>query len=84
VESAVTDRSADIPHAGGSTVTQSRFAFTGKRHTSSDIPPDTKEDIRIDTIPEGDDSPYETPEDELNRKKSSEISYAERKTGRKS
>ena len=83
VENADTSRVADTLHAGGSKVTQSRFAFTGKRHTSPETPPETKEDIRIDTIPDGDDSPEEALEDEPNQKKSSEISYEDRKTGRK-
>ena len=84
VDSTDTDRVADVPHADGSSGTQSRFAFTGKRHTSSDTPSDTTEDFRIDIIPEGDVSLEDTPKDEPSRKKSSEISYAERKTGRKS
>jgi hypothetical protein len=84
VDSTDMDRVADVPHADGSSGTQSRFAFTGKRHTSSDTPSDTKEDFRIDIIPEGDVSLEDTPKDEPSRKKSSEISYAERKTGRKS
>ena len=84
VESVDTDRVADGTHADGSKVIQSRFAFTGKRHTSSDTHSDTKEDFRIDIIPEGDVSLEETPKDEPSRKKSSEISFAERQTGRKS
>jgi len=84
MESADTDRVAAVTHADGSKVIQSRFAFTGKRHTSSDTPSEMKEDIRIDIIPEGDASLEETPEYEPNRRKSSEISYTERKTGKKS
>jgi hypothetical protein len=83
VEHADSERIADITR-DGSKVTQSRFAFTGKRHTPSDTASDIKEDIRIDTIPEGDVTLEETPEDAPNRKKSSEISYAERKTGKRS
>jgi hypothetical protein len=71
-------------YGDGSKVTHSRFAFTGKRHTSSDTHSDTKEDFRIDIIPEGDISFEETPQDEPSRKKSSEISFAERRTGIKS
>ena len=78
------DRVADVIYGDGSKVTHSRFAFTGKRHTSSDTHSDTKEDFRIDIIPEGDVSLEETPKDEPSRKKSSEISFAERQTGRKS
>jgi hypothetical protein len=84
VDSKDKDRVADVIHDDGSKVTPSRFAFTGKRHTSSGIHSDTKEDFRIDIIPEGDVSLEETPKDEPSRKKSSEISFAERQTGRKS
>jgi hypothetical protein len=84
VDSTDKDRVADVPHADGSSGTQSRFAFTGKRHTSSDTPSDTTEDFRIDIIPEGDVSSEKTPEDKSSGKKSSEINYAERKTERKS
>jgi hypothetical protein len=83
VDSTDKDRVADVTHGDGSKVTHSRFAFTGKRHTSSDTHSDTKEDFRIDIIPEGDVSLEETPKDEPSRKKSSEISFAERQTGRK-
>ena len=84
VDSTDMDRVTDVVHGDGARVTPSRFAFTGKRHTSSDLHSDTKEDIRIDIIPEGDASLEETPKDESHRKKSSEITFAERKTGRKS
>jgi hypothetical protein len=84
VDSTDKDKVADVTARDGSKVTHSRFAFTGKRHTSSDTPSDTTEDFRIDIIPEGDVSLEDTPKDEPSRKKSSEISYAERKTGRKS
>jgi len=56
VDSTDKDRVADVTHGDGSKVTYSRFAFTGKRHTSSDTHSDTKEDFRIDIIPEGDAS----------------------------
>jgi hypothetical protein len=84
VDSTDRDSVADITHGDGSAGTHSRFAFTGKRRTSSDTPSDTKEDFEIDIIPEGDVSPEETPKDEPIRKKSSEISFTERQTGRKS
>ena len=74
----------DITQSDGSRATKSRFAFTGKRHTSSEPHSDTKEDFRIDIIPDGDGSSEKTLEDEPGGKKSSEINYAERKTGRKS
>ena len=84
VDSTNKDKVADVTARDGSKVTHSRFAFTGKRHTSSDTHSDTTEDFRIDIMPEGDISLEETPKDESSGKKSSEINYAERKTGRKS
>jgi len=83
LESAGTDRGADVTSRDGSTVTHSRFAFTGKRHTTSDTSSDSKDDIRIDIIPEGDALREGTSEDVPGRKKSSEISYAERQKGKK-
>jgi hypothetical protein len=83
MESAETARDTEGISRDGSRVTHSRYAFTGKRHTSSDTSSDPKDDIRIDIIPEGDASREETPEDEPGRKKSSEISYAERQKGKK-
>ncbi len=78
------ERVADVNRSDGSKATKSRFAFTGKRHTSSDTHSDTKEDLRIDIIPEGNGSSEETPENEPGQKKSSEISFAERQKRRKS
>ena len=72
-----------VADPGGSKGTPGRYAYTGKRHPASDTPSPTKEDIQIDNIPDGDvviDGPVE---DESGRKKSSEISYTERKKGRK-
>jgi hypothetical protein len=83
MESGDTERVADVNTRDGSRGTHSRFAFTGKRHTSSDTPSDSKDDIGIDIIPEGDTSREETLDDEPGRKKSSEISYAERQKGKK-
>jgi len=82
VDSTDKDRVADLTRGDEVKVTHSRFAFTGKRHTSSDSPSDTKEDFRIDTIPDGDASLGKTPKDEPRQKKSSEISFAERRKGR--
>ncbi len=70
---------ADFTHPGGSTVPPGRFAYTGKRHAVSDSPQETKEDIQIDVIPDGDALIEGPPEDMSVRKKSSEISYTERK-----
>ena len=84
VDSSDKERVVDVTHGNGSKVTHSRFAFTGKRHTSSDTHSDTPEDFRIDIIPEGDVSSEESPKDEPSRKKSSEITFAERQKGRKS
>jgi hypothetical protein len=81
MESADTDRVADVASRDGSKV--SRYAFTGKRHLSSDAPTDSKDDIRIDIIPEGDRSLEESPGDDRGQKKSSEIPFAERQKGRK-
>ena len=78
-----TGRSAENSQKDRSPVAQSRFAFTGKRHTSPDMTPGVKEDIQIDTIPEGDAFLEEPLEEKPDRKKSSEISYAERRTGKK-
>ena len=78
---------ADTAHGGGSSPTRSRFAFTGKRHTPTDTGQDTGEkgeNTRIDIIPDGDKSVDETPSEEPRTKKSSEISYAERRSGRQS
>lgn len=83
LESAETDRGSDVTSHDGSRVTHGRYAFTGKRHTSSDTSSSSKDDIRIDIIPEGDVSQEGTSEDEPGRKKSSEISYAERQKGKK-
>jgi hypothetical protein len=76
------DRGAAPPSRDGSRTSPGRFAFTGKRHTSSDTPSDSKDDIRIDVIPEGDCSLEESPSGDQGRKKSSEISFAERRKGR--
>jgi hypothetical protein len=81
MESADTDRVADVASRDGSKV--SRYAFTGKRHSSSDAPTDSKDDIRIDVIPEGDRFLEESPGDDQGQKKSSEIPFAERQKGRK-
>ena len=72
------DRGAAPPSHDGSRTSPGRFAFTGKRHTSSDTPSDSKDDIRIDVIPEGDCSLEESFGEDQGRKKSSEISFAER------
>ncbi len=84
VDRADHNSTADITHGDGSKEARSRFAFTGKRHTSSDTFSVTEDDILIDIIPEEDASSDETPEDSPNRKKSSEISFAERTKGGKS
>jgi hypothetical protein len=76
-----TDQGAATPSRDGSRTTPGRFAFTGKRHTSSDTPTDSNDDIRIDVIPEGDCSPEESQREDQGRKKSSDISFAERRKG---
>lgn len=75
---------ADSTHAAGSSPPHSKFAFTGKRHTPSDAGGGTGEkgeETRIDIIPDGDD---ETLSEKPRAKKSSEISYSERRSGRQS
>jgi hypothetical protein len=62
---------------------KSRFAFTGKRRDASSGGPVRQEEVRIDFIPDGDSSFKDTAGKEPPAKKSSEISYAERKAGRK-
>jgi hypothetical protein len=84
-DSALPNSAADITHGAGSSPVRSRYAFTGKRHTSSDTGQDTaknENDTRIDFIPEGDTSVDENPSEKPRQKKSSEISYAERHSGR--
>jgi hypothetical protein len=70
--------------AGPPLMTKSRFAFTGKRSAPADNRPDREGDSRIDFIPDGDSSRKDTPREERRPKKSSEISYAERRGERKS
>jgi len=84
LENAGTAQTADAASRDGSTVTRSRFAFTGKRHTSSDTSSDSKDDIRIDIIPEGDCSLEESSGEVQCQKKSSEIPFAQRHKGHKS
>lgn len=70
--------------AGPPLMTRSRFAFTGKRPTSTDTRSDTEGDSRIDFIPDADALEKETLQKKPLLKKSSEISYAERRGDRKS
>jgi len=65
--------------AGPPLMTKSRFAFTGKRSASADNRPDREGDSRIDFIPNGDSSLKDTRGEDRRPKKSSEISYAERR-----
>ena len=83
-DAALHNRAEDTAHGDGSSRSRSRFAFTGKRHTPSDTDRDTGEkgDISIDVIPEADESGDETTAEKPRQKKSSEISYAERRSGR--
>jgi hypothetical protein len=62
---------------------KSRFAFTGQRRESPQGGPAREEDARLDFIPYGDASGQDKEKDEPREKKSSEISYSERKAGRK-
>jgi hypothetical protein len=78
---------ADTAHGAGSSPPRGKYAFTGKRHIQSDTRKDTEEkgdDSRIDVIPDGDTSVDETLPEKPRSKKSSEISYAERRSGQQS
>jgi hypothetical protein len=75
-------------HGAGVSPARNRYAFTGKRSTPPDTIQETGgkgekgEDILIDFIPDG-DAPADEPQHEKPRqKKSSEISYDERRSGR--
>jgi len=71
-------------HGAGVSPARSRYAFTGKRSTPSDTIQETGgkgEDIRIDFIPDGDAPIDETRSEKPRQKKSSEISYDERRSG---
>jgi len=71
---------ADTGHrAGPPLMAKSRFAFTGQRSAPADNRPDREGDSRIDFIPDCDSSRKDTPGEDRRPKKSSEISYAERR-----
>jgi hypothetical protein len=77
----------DNTHGSGESPARSRFAFTGKRRMSSDSGPDREEkgeDTRIDVIPDGDTPVDKSLPEKPRQKKSSEISYDERRSGRQS
>jgi hypothetical protein len=72
-------------HGAGASPAGSRFAFTGKRSSPSDSIQETGakgEDIQIDFIPDGDAPMDESRPEKPRQKKSSEISYDERRSGR--
>jgi hypothetical protein len=72
-------------HGAGASPAGSRFAFTGKRRAPSDSIQETGgkgEDIQIDFIPDGDAPMDESRPEKPRQKKSSEISYDERRSGR--
>ena len=64
---------------GAPLMTKSRFAFTGQRRPAADTRPDRDGDGRIDFIPDGDASKEDKSRVSARPKKSSEISYAERR-----
>jgi hypothetical protein len=68
--------------AGPPLMTKSRFAFSGQRQPTGDSRPGRDGDSRIDFIPDG-DAPHEDSEKKTRPKKSSEISYAERRGDKK-
>jgi hypothetical protein len=75
--------SASALGAGVSPV-RSRYAFTGKRSTPPDTIPEIggkEEDIQLDFIPDGDAPVDESRSEKPRQKKSSEISYDERRSG---
>jgi hypothetical protein len=78
-------QAAPVPagERAGSPGARSRFAFPGKRRTEPGPSRAGEEKARIDFIPESDTEKEEKEPEEPLRKKSSEISYAERKAGRK-
>jgi hypothetical protein len=72
-------------HGMGVSTTMGKYAFTGKRRVPSDTIPETGvkgEDINIDFIPDGDAPVDESRSEKPRQKKSSEISYDERHSGR--
>ena len=78
---------SDSTQGAGVSPARSRFAFTGKRRIPSDTGQSSGEkgeDTRIDVIPDGDTPVDETLPEKPRQKKSSEISYDERHSGRQS
>jgi hypothetical protein len=75
---------ASAQGVGGSPA-RSRYAFTGKRNAPSGTIQETGgkgEDIQIDFIPDGDAPVNESRSEKPRQKKSSDISYDERRSGR--
>jgi hypothetical protein len=70
--------------AGPPLMTRSRFAFTGQRRASADERQGRDGDSRIDFIPDGDSPEKGSSKQDARPKKSSEISYAERRGDTKS
>jgi len=70
--------------AGPPLMTRSRFAFTGQRHTPADDRSRAGTDHDIEFIPDGDVSKEDNAKERSRPKKSSEISYAERRGEKKS
>jgi hypothetical protein len=60
-------------------MTKSRFAFTGQRSTTADDRRGAGGDHDIEFIPDGDVSKEDNSKERARPKKSSEISYAERR-----
>jgi hypothetical protein len=65
--------------AGPALMAKSRFAFTGQRSAPADNRRDREGDSRIDFIADGDAPKKDTSGEKTRTKKSSEISYAERR-----
>jgi hypothetical protein len=69
---------------GAPLMTKSRFAFTGQRHTPADDRSGAGGNHDIEFIPDGDVSKEDNSRERARPKKSSEISYAERRGEKKS
>jgi hypothetical protein len=74
---------ADTARRTASPAPRGKYAFTGKRPGPTGRSADDKDDPGIDFIPDGDDHSEEPDRQEPHQRRSSEISFEERKAGRK-
>jgi hypothetical protein len=84
VEQVRQDRVTEPARGVRQPVTRGRFAFTGKRHTSSRAPADDKKTDTADSIPDAGPAEEDARPQRAPLKKSSDIPYEERRGGRKS